>query len=61
MAMTDPDQAADDRGDILGGLVKSLNHGNEATLTTDARKYLMQKGAGVWFTVIAAASDEGRK
>lgn len=57
MAATAPEMSADARGKILNILTSGLEVGNETSVLTDERKYLLQKSVGVWFHVIAADGE----
>jgi hypothetical protein len=49
---------ADARGKILSTLTSGLAVGNEISIQTEERKYLLQKSMGLWFHVIAAGGED---
>lgn len=57
MTATAPEMSADTRGKILNILTSGLEVGNETSLLTEERKYLLQKSVGLWFHVIAADGE----
>jgi hypothetical protein len=57
IATTAPDMSTDMRGKILKVLTDGLEVGNEISVITDERKYLLQKSMGLWFHVIAADGE----
>lgn len=52
--------STEDKGKILGILMEGLNVGNEMTIVTDDRKFVMQKSMGLWLHIIAAASQQAQ-
>lgn len=57
MAATSPNLSKDDRGKIIGTLTSGLEVGNQISVETDERKYVLQKSVGLWFHVIAAEGE----
>jgi len=57
IAATTPELSADARGKILSTLTSGLDVGNEISIQTEERKYLLQKSLGLWFHVIAADGE----
>ncbi len=58
IAATTPEMDEDTRSKILGTLTSGLDLGNEISIATDERKYLLQKSIGLWFHVIAADGED---
>lgn len=56
MAIAASSMNAADRAKILAILVQGLSVGNEATISTDDRKFSLQKSIGIWLNI--SASDE---
>ena len=46
------------RGKIVKILISGLEVGNRTTVTTDERRYILQKSIGLWFHIYAADVDE---
>jgi hypothetical protein len=57
IAATSPNASPDARGKILSTLTSGLEVGNEISITTEDRKYLLQKSIGLWFHVLAADGE----
>jgi hypothetical protein len=57
IAAAAPDLDAKARGKILSTLTDGLAVGNEISIKTDERKYLLEKSVGLWFHVIAADGE----
>jgi hypothetical protein len=57
VAATTPDLGEDARGKVLSTLTSGLDVGNEISIQTDERKFLLQKSVGLWFHVIAADGE----
>jgi hypothetical protein len=57
LAATTPEVSADTRGKILSTLTSGLEVGDEISIHTEERKYLLQKSIGLWFHVIAASGE----
>jgi hypothetical protein len=57
IAATTPELSEDARGRILSTLTSGLDVGNEISIQTDERKFLLQKSVGLWFHVIAADGE----
>jgi len=57
MAATAPEMSADTRGKIMNVLTSGLDVGQEISVLTEERKYLLQKSMGLWFHVIAADGE----
>ena len=57
IAATTPELSEGARGKILSTLTSGLEVGNEISLQTDERKFLLQKSVGLWFHVIAADGE----
>jgi hypothetical protein len=57
MNATAPEMSADTRGKIFNVLTSGLDVGQEVSVLTDERKYLLQKSMGLWFHVIAADGE----
>jgi hypothetical protein len=58
IGLTAPDLPKDARGKIISTLMDGIGIGQSASITTEERKYILQKSAGVWLYIIAADSDE---
>ena len=58
MALTSPEMSVDTRGKIVKILLDGLEVGNITSVTTDDRKFILQKSIGLWFHIIAASSDD---
>jgi hypothetical protein len=58
MGATTPDLDQEARSKILSTLTSGLEVGNEISVVTDERKYLLQKSVGLWFHVIAADGED---
>jgi hypothetical protein len=58
MALTSPRMSVDTRGKIVKILLDGLEVGNITSVTTDDRKFILQKSMGLWFHIIAANSDD---
>jgi hypothetical protein len=58
MALTSPEMNVDTRGKIVKILLDGLEVGNITSVTTDDRKFILQKSIGLWFHIIAANSDD---
>jgi hypothetical protein len=58
MALTASALSVDARGKILGLLFEGLALGNDASITTDERKFTLQKSIGVWFHIYATDTDD---
>lgn len=56
--LAEPQLDAQQRGKIVGTLVDGLAVGTEVSITTDERKYVLQKSLGLWFHVIAADGED---
>jgi hypothetical protein len=57
MAATAPELTQDARTKVLSTLTSGLEVGNEISIQTDERKFLLQKSMGLWFHVIAADGE----
>src|SRR5579859_5058370 len=57
IAATTPEMSADARSKVLSTLTSGLEVGDEISLLTEERKYLLQKSMGLWFHVIAADGE----
>lgn len=57
ISATAPELTNDARGKILSTLTGALDVGNEISIQTDERKFLLQKSMGLWFHVIAADGE----
>jgi hypothetical protein len=58
MALMSPDINLGTRGKIIKILLDGLNVGNIATISTDERKFILQKSVGLWFHILAVDSDD---
>jgi hypothetical protein len=58
MALTSPEMSVDTRGKIVKILLDGLEVGNITSVTTDDRKFILQKSIGLWFHIIAANSGD---
>lgn len=58
ISMTAPGISVDTRGKIVNVLVNGLEAGNETSIKTDERKYILQKSVGLWFHVLAADGED---
>lgn len=58
MALTASALSLDARGKTLGLLIEGLALGNEVSITTDERKFSLQKSMGVWFHIYASGTDD---
>jgi hypothetical protein len=58
IAATAPELSQDARGKILSTLTSGLDVGNEISIRTEERKFLLQKSIGLWFHVMAADLEE---
>ena len=58
MMATTPEIDADARGKILKLLIDGLSLGNETRITTDERKFTLQKSMGIWFHVSASDIED---
>ena len=57
IAATTPELNESARGKIVSTLMSGLDVGNEISVQTDERKFLLQKSLGLWFHVIAADGE----
>jgi hypothetical protein len=57
IASAAPEMSEDARGKILSTLTSGLDVGNEISIQTDERKFLLQKSLGLWLHVIAADGE----
>ena len=57
IAATSPELNKDARGKVLSTLTSGLDVGNEISIQTEERKFLLQKSVGLWFHVIAADGE----
>jgi len=57
IAATTPELSEDSRNKVLTTLTSGLDVGNEISIQTDERKFLLQKSVGLWFHVIAADGE----
>jgi hypothetical protein len=57
IAATTPELSEDARGKVLSTLTSGLDVGNEISIQTDDRKFLLQKSIGLWFHVIAVDGE----
>lgn len=57
IAATSPGISEDARDNIVATLMKGLDVGNQVTIQTDERKFMLQKSMGLWFHVIAADGE----
>jgi hypothetical protein len=57
IAATTPELKEDARGKVISTLMTGLDIGNEASIKTNDRKFLLQKSIGLWFHVIAADGE----
>jgi hypothetical protein len=49
-----------DRGKILALLISAIPLGDEASIKTLERRYIIQKGMGIWLHVYAADAEDGK-
>jgi hypothetical protein len=57
IAATTPELSEDARNKVLTTLTSGLDVGNEISIQTDQRKFLLQKSMGLWFHVIAGDGE----
>jgi hypothetical protein len=57
IAAVAPELSGDARGKVLSTLTSGLEVGNEISIQTDERKFLLQKSLGLWFHVIAGDGE----
>ncbi|MEH2472041.1 hypothetical protein V1281_006772 [Nitrobacteraceae bacterium AZCC 2161] len=58
MLMTAPEMDPSTRGKIVKVLLAGLDVGNRTTVTTEERRYILQKSIGLWFHIYAADVEE---
>jgi hypothetical protein len=58
ITLTAPDLSGDQRGKLIDTLFGGLAIGNTVSVTTDDRKYVVEKGAGIMFYIEASDSTE---
>jgi hypothetical protein len=58
MMVTTPEIDADARGKIINLLIDGLSLWHETSITTDERKFTLQKSMGIWFHVSASDVED---